>query len=817
MRCVASTLAVVLVGWCAPADRAMAEESAARPSEAGQPALGAVGASGGPPTVVFEVAAPKESGGAVRESSDESLHVVLERAGAEPGTRDALAVVAGTPVKVPRGTWVWRIEAPGRIGFGRGTVEITGASRVRLEPEWRRACSVHVADSQPRLDAVTVLTPRPGTFYTWTPREGLPLQVPEGRFATVTLGPRGPIGTTSAAWCREDQALELSPRLPESGEQVRLVHYAFPDDWGGDLERFVTASETRDGNAARSVTPLLLAWGEGEALGLFSMTDGEPHVLFAQHPKLTTLRQSLDPSPGVVQLDRATLRRRSDLTLTVDFRPRTDGRRSELVLLRCGDRFEDGGPYLDSYEKHRCAAAAAPQAIQRGVRAYRLADLDTGQYVLEARIGEEVVYGLGAWLTPALTAESPRTVDLGSFPLVEHEVFGHILRKGQPSVGEVRFFDGVSSWGTERVFPTDEDLTYHLRYFGERAFYEVWLEPLRRLDPGLASDRYGLLFARGLSICLYNGGCQPLSDSTRLVGDGPLDLEVESGAQLEVTVVDAETREPLAGAPVGIGDRPRTLLFIDGKTRWEGVEPPYGVTPHVTDAEGRALLLPQHSGEMTLVAFRAPDYELKREPITVPAEGTLAITVELRRDQAEDRAAQLRFRDGSPLAGGALVALMPGDAPEFHCVLTLDGESRVLGARRCRGLERMRTILIAPGARLTSIEGSRLARGEIVEVERAGRARRVRFVDADGNPVPGFLPAFEIDDLLLTPDWMFAADTLSGYLPAYPSDAGGWLVLEGLDPLQGPEEVARARSGDRWWSMKVVATEADDSPALEVP
>ncbi len=144
--------------------------------------------------------------------------------------------------------------------------------------------------------------------------------------------------------------------------------------------------------------------------------------LTADHPKLRFLDlpiESLGGSAG--ELPGQDLKKRLDVTLTVDHMPARPHSDERIVLVYCGKSERPRKTRQDS-----CSFTAIEQPLKAGLHDYRLQNLDYGRHYVSAFIDGEYLPGMGGgvgfYLSP--TTEAPPVFPV--VPLREMEVFGEI-------------------------------------------------------------------------------------------------------------------------------------------------------------------------------------------------------------------------------------------------------------------------------------------------------------------------------------------------------------------------------------------------------
>ena len=719
--------------------------------------------------------------------------IFLFRAGSfEP----EIVAPAGEPIELPPGDWTWMAEVPGFVSTSTDDIYTPSSpeaprQRLLIVPVVP-AC--HVTRSEDdrwrHLDRVDVVSVTESAVYPQVRGGRSDFWIPAGAY--LAYGVRGGelVGISSLARCAAEDEVTLGvPEAPAADVESLLVTAELPEmDEELDSEEILAQLSAGGQEAARPTLPTATVW-QGRRGAYFFLdvpAGGAPRALSLEHPDLRTARKVVESVGGSArEISLGALRPRRDVEVTVDYRPKRAHDSAEISIAPCGrDRAEVQAAAL----VERCREPLETKPLEPGVASYRFESLDDGQYLLDARIDDEEVPGLGQEVLPYLDPDSdaeppPR----GVIDLEEYEVYGHLLVDGEPVAGEVRLspWPGVSGIPSKAAV-TDEDLVYHLDYFGRYPMpgllahfpdeirdggAEDAPEGLFTEDP---SDYPGLYCCFRMLACTSAGVCRTFNEHSVFTGGGEFDIEMPEGARIDLRVVDAGDGRSVQGAEVLL-DASLAFHFYFGDVVWHQA---LGVEPNVFEvgADGRAAWFPTRSGLQRMVVT-APGYTSESRKIEVPAAGMVELTVELRPDQTT-RGTRLIFDEEEAVVATKLVAFDRGGVRRPACDAWVNTEGYVEVKAGCE--RELTYLLVDPLAAIQTFAAEQIAGSGVVRARRWPRfPPTVRLVDADGSPISRASIQLRLGDLTITPDDLYAS---GGGLPFRPTtNAAGEVVLQGVD------------------------------------
>jgi len=707
-----------------------------------------------------------------------------------------LIVPAGDPGHdIPPGRWLWIAEAPGYVSVGSGVLDIPArgtpaAPKVLIWPVVP-ACDLTLqADrrwqSVDRLDLVSVSY---ATVYPLAPKAASSQKVPAGRYLAYTVGARGLIGISRVASCRAGETRQLTPPAPPAaGRQDFLVHVTLPDDRAIDSQDLAITLSDVYGRAPRArALPAAAVWSGRRGSFFFLGAPASALDLAVAHPRLRTRTLAVEPLGGSArELPEQAMRLRRSLRFLVDYRPARAHRSAKVVAYACGPRRLDSS----AIDLSRCRALGHEVALASGPSPVLFADLDDGQYQVDAVIDDETVHGLGNRFAPYL---DPGTDDAPSFPpmqLAEFEIYGNLVLKDKPVPGEVHL--RPIGGGPVRRFATGRDLLYHLFYFGyladRFAFHEI-PEELQRAD---AASLRGLYFSDHLEACGGTGTCRLFNVHSTLSGGGRLDLDLGSGVGLDVEVVSRATGDPIGQVLVGVDRADPALHFVRGAVAWKVPLGREGQGTY-TDEHGRARIRNLKPGSVSVAALKE-GFKLARVAAEVREGARSAVRIEIESDGGASTV--LRFPDGAPVGQAFLLVIDEKGGREMSCSRATAADGSVELPRSC--LDKARVVVLHPEAAITAIDGSAWLGARELTVERApARPVTVRVSDSEGRPLAGVPVAVRFHDFELAPNDLLLAATSTGTLLFYLTDDHGEATLRGVDPADAslPEVTTAADLG----------------------
>lgn len=691
-------------------------------------------------------------------------------------------------VELPAGEWQWHAEAPGFITVGWNVVS-TGPGA----PPTQKA----VAPAAPACSVEPRREPRLGTFrrfevvaleeaslYRFDLPERAAFPVPSGRFFLVGYGPQGLIGISGPHLCSPPENLVLAlPSPPKAEHHALLVKLRLPaTDKALKLnELLAVARPASPRERLNAILPTAVVWAGTVGVALFPRLPARSELeLAVQHPQLRT-HERVFPAlgGGATALEEKPLRRRPTLTVPIDYKPARPHKRQEVQAYHCGRRDRGEDLYI---EADSCVAIGPPQKLRPGLAEYRFPDLDTGQYLLNATVDDEVVYGLGHWLEPYLGEDQAAFEEVEPLALAELHLWGHLLSGGEPVPGELRLVPITYPTNTRR-FPTDDELLYHWYYFGYLPPFDVATRELPETAHGRRPEELmGIYKGFVLNACTETGACRSYRWGFSLAGGGRLDFDLGEDNEVVVTVTDRETGEPLENAMVvseefAYGD---TFHYFGGKTVTRPHDRPADSTVY-TDAEGRAALRLK-PGKTSVGAGFLPGsgYKEMLREITVLEGERLDLDFPLEREEEGPQLPRFVFGNGNPVAKAYLPAFDREGRrkPGCHAITLADGRARF--PEGC--LAGSTVALLHPQAALSLFDGSSLDAGSKTTVDPAPRVPlSVRLIDSSGQPLPGATVELHYGPLALDPRDFAVAQAMSGQPFITPADAEGEILLRGVE------------------------------------
>jgi len=677
---------------------------------------------------------------------------------------------------VPGGKWTWSAEAEGYTAVSGGAFDLPEEDEAQKKTIlWPAlpACRVILNDSTgwkevSRIDFVSIDS---GIVVPVTPGNQQRFWVPTGRILAYSVV-RGEIyGIARIPQCTQFDSIAVAPPPPpDSNSQHIVVSVVLPNDSSAlHLDRDALDTKLVGARGARYPASEAIWQNKRGTLFLLDVPAAHSLALEISHPELRTEVVGLDPFGGSTrELDDIQLLLRRSVEVDIDYRPITDHATEVIEVLYCGQETVPFGQDLS----RRCDPVSDPIPLEEGLKRYVIENLDDGNYVVQARIDDEYLEGLGRRFTITLEEDQPAPVPQ-PISLEEFEIFGQILLDGEPVEGAV-VVTPVSPREAVRRFPTESDGLYHMYYFGR----ELRFGPVsHELEDRSTDERLGLSMVV-VSACA-EGYCSQANVHSGFVGGGPLDWEIENENLVTARVVNAETGEPIPDAEVHT-QAPSKLLFFDhGEVKWldpTGVE---GVIQR-TDLDGYARIRLPHSGR-TYVAGAKYGFLTQRQVVDLEGvDGALEIEIELEPDR-ETGALSFRTVDGEALSN-AFLLVIDDKGFDAQCSARTNSHGFVDFPSGCS--DAAGVILLHPRAELTFFEGGYILRsgGEIDVASAPVNPPRLRLVDQSGSPVAGVPIELSYTTVTVRSTDLLAAATATGYLPFYLTDDHGQISLRGIDP-----------------------------------
>lgn len=676
---------------------------------------------------------------------------------------------------VPDGRWVWIAEAPGYVSTITGTLIAGRGMEKNLIWPVVPACRVTLSDD-PRWKGVSrfdlVSIEHAATFPIF-PSSRQELWVPAGEVIAYGVGPRGLIGIERLEGCKPSSQVEAPPPAPPARDAQDLMVSAQPftgSEEGGELLAYLASSS--GGELEPAVLPAArLRRGNRASYFFLDVPADRDLELVLEHPSVRTRRVPVEALGGSArELEAQELASRLDLEVEIDYRPIREHREAVLEIRSCGD------PAAPSFSWERCRSLDRSLSLRPGRRSYRFEALDDGQYVLDARIDDEVLGGLGQSIAPHLDPTSSAAPALATIPLWEFEIFGQILVDGDPVAGTVGF-QPVGS-GSIRLFPTDDELIYRLFYFG--TLPPRW-EDLP--DRGSREEMLGLRWGVP-SACGEDGYCRYYNIHSVFRGGGQLDWDLGSERRIRLRATDATTGAPVAGADVLIPVRRTAISFDHGEVeeiRARGAENSGTVTGEDGVARIRMPGGAPAGFSVSKEGYRTVSVE-DASPVVATSGDAEARTLEvvLEPEAESSRDVKLVFADGEPVASAFVLAVNADGVVDLRCSRSADGFGGWRPRRGCDDIAR--ALVFHPAAGLRPVSGADLSLLAEVEVSRRPeRPLRIRLVDGAGKPLANAHVGLRIDDVLLDSNILVAAASRGGDFLPIATDSNGVLILRVAD------------------------------------
>lgn len=732
-----------------------------------------------------------------------SFHLVPERHYEEPGERTTHQLEAGTvylyregayepelvfPVnhleRIPAGTWYWIAEGHEHVTVGTGTLVVEDEHRDatrRIVWPVVPACEIALEQGRGwrgvhRLDLVSL---DHGSVYPVDPTKRETVRIPAGPAMAYSVGTRGLIGIRSVKVCQPGERLVLpAPASPAQSEQDLLVRARVPEGLPDKaLEKVRVVARPRQPSSTGDVVPDAVVWSGRRMTAFFLSLPAEQDLeLVLEGPELRTVVKPVEALGGSArELPLLTMNRLRDLTVRVDYQPVEPHEPARLEIERCGR--SESARRLGS---EPCVALDRELSLRPGLHTYTFEDLDDGLYVIGARIGDEVIHHLGPgfslFLDPA--AEDPPPPPQAS--LIEMEIWGHLLAGDEPVPGEVRLVPTTAQWPLRR-FPTDEDLTYRLTYFGRPPLYE---DP--ELEGREPDEVLGLYFFYRLSVCNAQRVCDVYGQYSSIRGSGRLDLQVPASRGLEITVLDDGDGSPISGAEVLYWDDGEEIHFDRGEVELtQGKSAP---TASLTGPDGVARIGDLPAGSFRVGVKRDGYRPARGVEAIVPDDGFAQRTVRLTRkgsaESSPDTPAEpglaLSFPSGVPVAGAVLLAL-DGDGAMTACRTTTDADGVARFRAGCPGDGHV--VVLHPHTRITLFDAARVRSASELEVPGAPpRPLLLRLVDEEGAPMANRWLELRYPEVTLSPTALLMLRNHSGAFLLTATDEAGVALLRGVDP-----------------------------------
>ncbi|MFQ5528560.1 MAG: hypothetical protein ACE5GX_20180 [Thermoanaerobaculia bacterium] len=693
---------------------------------------------------------------------------------AEDNYDPSFVAEANVPIELPIGSWYWIAEAPGYVSVDGGTIHVELGQEGHKSILWPvvPACEAVLGPGSwngvDRLDIVGVDS---GSVFPIRPKTRRRLMVPAGRLVAYGVYSGQLVGIENLGTCGHEETIEVPiPETPQRDRMDLMVSTVLPEDPKID-ERGLSVVVAPTGSPSETGRPpTTIAWQGAIAHHFFvGVPVPDRAELRIKHPALRSVVRTLDVSGGdAVELPSIALSPRLDLRVGIDYRPKREHRVAQVEAYYCGRRAFTGPVRLSNCQP----VESLP--LEHGLKEYVFRQVDDGAYVLQARIDSEVVFGVGNNLLPYLDPQAAEPPQLPIAWLWEMEIYGNLLIDDDPVPGTVVLLDN-STDGSSRRFPTDDELVYRLFYFGRLPFMPGLLPEGDEERP--PERNLGLFAPYSLAACSEDNYCRLFNIHSSFRGEGRLDLDLGTGSELVVEVLDAENAEPVPEARVVVPVERQALHFDHGEVEWQT---PRGIegASILTDPKGVARV--RLSSDGSWVAVTKDGYKDYRTTLTGEPAQWSPLTVHLEREQ-EHGGFQLSFRDGKPLVNGFLLVIDGNGSRNLRCSRRTNGYGKVDVPEAC--LEGKGVVVLHREAAITVLHGSALLASGQAVVERAPNPPlRVQVVTHSGNPLPRVPLELQYRSLVLGPNDFLAGATYTGDLLFYLTDERGELTLRGVDP-----------------------------------
>lgn len=683
--------------------------------------------------------------------------------------------------RIPEGTWHWIGEAPGYVTVGTGTLVVSEQSvKATKHIVWPvvPACRIELEAGAAwrgvqRLDVVSLTR---GSTYPVSPGERPQLNVPAGPLMAYAVGPRGLVGIRRVVGCRQHETVPaLVPEPPPATERDLLVHVEVPEDLATEAREGIELAARRRGSrsAADELPPDATVWSGDRLVAFFlGLSANEELELLARGPGLRTAVEPVEvEGGGARELAPVKMKRLRDLVVRVDYQPLEDHDPAYLRIRYCG-RSESGHRLRDN----ACKELEQKPRLRSGLHSYTFEGLDDGLYMIGARVGDEMLRHLGEGFSLFLDPSDDEDLEPPQAPLIEMELWGHLLDDGEPVPGEVRLVPAKPDWPLRR-FPTDEDRLYHLTYFGRPPAFDFPELEGRDLDESL-----GLYYLYRLAVCDARGACRLYGQDSRIYGGGRLDLELPAARGVEITVLDGRDGTPLTGAEARYWGTGEKLFFDHGDAEILEARPTPAFSRSGTGGVIRIGDLP--SGELVVSVHHEGFEPARLDSLVVPEEGFVETTVRLQPEGGgadhDEEGLTLLFPSGVPMADAFLLTLNE-EGRRTACSVTTDAKGTARFSEGCPGDGTV--VVLHAHAQITVLDASRVRSASELEIQGAPPLPlRVRVVDDEGVPVPRTWVELRYPEVTLgSPEFLLAL-TRGGPTMLTATDESGFALLRGVDP-----------------------------------
>lgn len=699
--------------------------------------------------------------------------------------RPELILEANVPGLVPAGVWHFIAEAPGHISVGDSSLVVTGETNFQktVELPLVPACDLDLVRPDrwrgvQRIDAVSFSRQ---AVYTISPKDRLAFKVPTGPFLIYTVTSGEIEGISSVQQCQPGEEIELQrPTTPPLERQDLVLSARVPTGMPADSKRALsmTLRTASSSDFASEIPPTASIWAGNRLTSFFLGAPGSrSSQAVISHPELLTRKIEMDALPGGVrELEEVQLRPRVTQHLTIEYQPARNHALEVLALLQC----DDLAPSIGEGKFQHCRDSAS-QPLVPELHTYSFENLDVGWYLPEARFPDEKVPGLGNWFSFSVKADAPPEQQSPPQLLKELHIFGHLLVDDQPIEGFVRLVPSEIGDGPPRVAPTDDELQYHLFYFGQAptVFSRSQLpEEYRDLD---SEDLRGLLWGYRLDACDGAGGfCKIYQRMSTLSGSGRLDLDLGPDREVLLRVIDARTGAGVPGTRVALAQRGKkqsTLHFVGGEKIWRAEATREGLGTS-TDPNGEIRLRDLPAGEVAILVH-GHGYQRWKGTLDVPELGRVELEVALDPEDTNSRGGViLRLTSGATVENAYL---LPQGLADLGQRMACAGRSNLAGeveiSEPC--LEKAPYfVVLHPSVLIQRVTSSDLENsGEIRLAPARTRGPSLRLTTREGRPAAGQIVGLRTSDFEIIPEDFIQATTRTSQPILTRTDGDGLLHL----------------------------------------
>lgn len=708
-------------------------------------------------------------------------------------------LLTGSTLDLPNGAWMveawegnWITPLPIEVKIRREAKAVDVA--LPLVP----SCSLASSEWPKAMDEeVEILSLDYGSRFRARPAADSELRIPAGSFLVSRMKAKSRVAITPPMSCAPGERLKLPfPQSPSPGEFALFLELELPEP--SEIQRSPAGSSLREGKAsgqtiegslpAPTSPPAVLVqagakvFPPGASTGdyrtrtvvFYRLPADRAVALQVAHATSLTYAEEISGASGTVESPEALkLLPRKRYELDIDYRPARSHSRAELVLSYCG--LTPGSWDCQEYGRETLAAGKA---------FYTLEGLDRGQYRLSAEIDDFVLDGLGRGMGEAaakLIEYDARPVSPDTFSIYESHIWGNILSDGVSISGRVVLSaPGRESW-PNLEFPTDENLLFHIYYFGadETAFTMARDEKRTRSTDQIPR---AIPMDYRLAVCSEAGFCRHLNTHSRIRGEGRMDLEMGPEAAAQLTILDAETSQPVQ-AKVLLDSEDQALIFEEGESRW--VEPAGAEGLALRADERGKVQIPLSGDGVARIRVSARGYETFHDEIHGVLGKFYRRTIRLEPASRERVGHQMVFPDGRPVENAFLLPIDARGDRRVDCYRKTNANGFARFDEACKSAAKS-ILVLHPQAAITHLDASIwIADGETILAPAPEKPPRIKLTRA-GEPLVGATVEIQYPDFAVLIDDLLA-ELLAGHQMFYQSNQLGELVLRGVDPASSPK------------------------------